>query len=99
MKYSSKKDLKPDYPFDNVDIDKLEGITIDFENDHEYIEDMAGKADNTDETGVRVVDALRGKVDAWKQLGAGDMLEQVITKFLSLKLHKKNVQPRGRQSS
>ena len=91
MKYSSKRDLKPEYPFDNddIDIDKLEGITIDFENDHEYIDDMAGKADNTDETGVRVVDALRGKVDVWKQFGAGGMVEQVITKGLRLNFIRK----------
>ena len=89
MKYNSKRDLKPEYPFDKDDIDNLEGITIDFENDDEYIDGMIGKADNTDETGVRVVDALKSKVDVWKQFGAGGMVVQVITKGLRLNFTKK----------
>ena len=87
MKYNSKRDLKPEYPFDRDDIDNLEGITIDFENDDEYIDGMIGKADNTDETDVRVVDALKSKVDVWKQFGAGGMVVQVITKGLRLNCH------------
>ena len=89
MKYNSKRDLKPEYPFDKDDIDKLEGITIDFDNDEEYIDDMIGQADNTDETGIKVVDAIRGKVDVWKQFGAGGMVIQVITKGLRLNFIKK----------
>ena len=51
---------------------------------------MAGKADNTDEVvGIRVVDALRGKVDVWKKFGAGAMVTQIITKGLRLNFTKK----------
>ena len=88
MKYSSS--LNPEYPFDDTTIDALEGITVDFENDEEYIDGLAGKPDNTDEIiGVRVVDALKGKVDVWQQFGAGAMVTQIISNGLRLNFVKK----------
>ena len=89
MKYSSSS-LNPEYPFDNTNIDALEGITVDLENEGEYIDGLAGKPDNTDEvTGVRVVDALKGKVGVWQQFGAGAMVTQIISKGLRLNFVKK----------
>ena len=88
MKYSSS--LNPEYPFDNTNIDALEGITVDLENEGEYIDGLAGKPDNTDEvTGVRVVDALKGKVGVWQQFGAGATVTQIISKGLRLNFVKK----------
>ena len=55
-------------------LDALEGITIDFDDETEYLDDLKGVADNTTEVGVRVVDALEGKVGVWAEYGAGAMV-------------------------
>ena len=50
-------------PYDRYDDNNaLEGITIDFDDETEYLDELKGVADNNTAVGVRVVDALEGKV-------------------------------------
>ena len=67
----------------------MEGITVDFEDETEYLDELEGVADNTTEVGVRVVDALDGKVGVWAEYGAGAMVQQIISKGLRLNFTQK----------
>ena len=89
MKYSNNRNSNPEFVNDrhNLDLDDLEGITIDLEHD-DYIDGLTGTADNTDETTTRVVDALRGKTHVWSELGAGAMVTNIISKGLRLNFNK-----------
>ena len=72
-------------PYDRYDDNNaLEGITIDFDDETEYLDELKWVADNNTEVGVRVVDALEGKVGDWAEYGAGAMVQQVISKGLRL---------------
>ena len=90
MKYSNNRNANPEFVNDRhqFDLDTLEGITIDVEHD-DYIDGMTGTADNTDETAIKVVDALKGKTRVWSQLGAGAMVTNIISKGLRLNFNRK----------
>ena len=80
------------FPLNEDDLDRLEGININFDNE-EFQDDLPGTAVDTDEKVIKVVDALVGKGPIWQSYGAGKMVTQIVSKGLRLNFVQK--QPSG----
>ena len=80
------------------DLDKLEGIHIDFDTDN-FQDDLPGTAVDTDEKVVKAKDALVGKGPRWQSYGAGKMVVQIIEKGLRLNFILYRQRAHGRRTS
>ena len=70
------------------DIDRLnflEGVDCE---ETGYSEDLKGNSAEEVEQGVKVVDSLRNKSEAWVKFGAGKMVQQIVSTGLRLNLGK-----------
>ena len=69
---------------ENDRLDYFEGIKDHCREVDEYVDGWDGVPVEEVETELRVVDSLRGKLEAWRQYGAGKMVLQIINNGLKL---------------
>ena len=67
-------------------LDNWEGINC---TDYDFVEELEGVPVEKVESGIKVVDSLRDKVEVWIQHGAGKMVQQIISSGLRLNFNKK----------
>ena len=69
---------------DSGSLDYFEGIKYPGLGDDEYVDGWDGIAVEEVEKDIKVVDSLKGKVDVWKEYGAGKMVLQILSNGLKL---------------